>query len=399
MISEELIERINSERFRDFARKFRLHTSGNKLEVLDRILEAVSNGTNDLNWTTLDTFIADEISHGRNRMLFISTISEQASIQLRRLDYVIERLRENNFPVENFNNIRTTDAPSELSLAYLNIVQNSGNQVKYIEMCFVQNILVEGLVNSEGDDLPPTFENDFFWVEIDLKTNKVIVKLRPRGGGFSEMPKAKARYDEIYHKVAEVLAFPPRVMGDAKNLLYTIFRDLTQTAERPFLDQVLPLASDINDCASEFAHKLNLNSAQDPVDLPKRVTRLLVRALIQKDFKLYQSYGEGKIGVIDRFAFSDQTGAWVNARSGDRDGIEMADIYFDTKDTIDSIKGLDRLWVNWFYPRANEEPEKWETRIEVSSYYYVVHFLYKYLTREVEEFVLSQIRQFESAQY
>jgi len=205
-------------------------------------------------------------------------------------------------------------------------------------------------------------------------------------------------YEEISKIVREVFSLTPRTQEDVKYTIYKMFKDLTHIAEKPFREKVEPFYEDIKVFANECVRRLGLRSLQDPIDLPYRLFRLLERALIQKDFDLYQTFFEGKRGIVDRIVFSDQTGAFVNARSGpDNNGIAVADIYFDTRDTIEDLRQLDKLWVTWFYKYNPDKPtERIPTKFMVHKEYFIIHFLYAYTTKEVDDIVLSNFKYYES---
>lgn len=389
MVSESLAERINQKRLQDFARRHGVHISGTKQELIDRIMQAVADAHSPLSMEALDDFIADEISHGRNRLLFVSEMPEQAAIQLREEGYVRSCLENKEFQSQDFNNLRSNDVQENVKLLYLSLAKE-GPVVKLIALCFARSMTVE--VETTDDEGEVTLIEkqviDYFWVDIVVPDRRIIIKVRSRGGfGTYE----KEVYAEIYNLVAETFSIPPVTMYYTTNTIYKIFKNLTETAEKPFREKLSVLNTNIDQFAQRCANTIGIQNYLSPIDLPHRLSRLFERALIYDNLVQYQAYAEGKIGIISRIAFSDETGAKVNARSGDADGIEMADVYFDTRDTIDLLKNVDRIWVNWFINRDS----KVETKLEGTLKYYLVHFTRGYTTKEVEDYVLSQIKRFE----
>lgn len=389
MVSESLSERINLKRLQDFARRCGLPVSGVKQDLIDRIMQAVADPNNMLTTEILDDFIADEISHGRNRLLFVSEMPEQAAVQLREEGYVRGCLESKELQFQDFNNLRSNDVQENVKLLYLSLTKE-GSVVKLIALCFARSMTVEVEATDDEGEVTLTEKQviDYYWVDVLVPDRCIIIKVRSRGGfGTYE----KDVYAEIYDLIAEIFSIPPVTMHYTTNTIYKIFKDLTQTAEKPFREKLSVLDEDIDQFAQECANTIGIQNYRSPIDLPHRLSRLFERALISGNFSQYQAYAEGKIGIISRIAFSDETGAKVNARSGDADGIEMADIYFDTRDTIDLLKNVDRIWVNWFINRDS----KVETKLEGTAKYYLVHFTRGYTTKEVEDHVLSQIKRFE----
>lgn len=158
--------------------------------------------------------------------------------------------------------------------------------------------------------------------------------------------------------------------------------------------------------------------------------RLIERNLIINDIHNYLRYHIDRAGVIDRISLTDLSGASANVLSGDSDGLDVANIYFDIRETIDEIKKLDKVWIKWFsgqiisssalqvqqqlelfeveeLEESEEEPEQSTlledeesntiiTRLEVNKDYVVINFLKKYwISKEVQDYVLSIIKEFE----
>lgn len=329
---------------------------------------------------------------------FISSFPVSCTTALKDLEKVETYLLNNKLPINNFNNLRSISQPEETTLVYLNIDEKD-NLVNTISLCFAKKSVIEGLTNEDGDELPPKIETDYIWVDVIPDEQKLIIKMKQKNSNYLvNTSRTKELYEEISTIVRETFSLAPKTQEDVKYTLYKMFKDLTYTAEKPFRDKVEPLIDGIQVFAGECVKQLGLRSLTDPIDLPYRLFRLLERTLIQKDLDLYQSFFEGKRGIVERIAFSDQTGAFVNARSGPADeGIAVADIYFDTRDTIEDLKQFDKLWVTWFYKSGPEKPaEKIPTKFEVRRDHFVIHHLYAYTTKEVEDLVFSNFKYYES---
>lgn len=391
MVSESLSERINAKRLQEFARSYGLQVSGIKQDLIDRIMQAVADPHHKLTEEALNDFIADEISHGRNRMLFISEMPEQVAKQLNDEGYVRDCLLNYNYPFQDFNDLRSSDVQESIKLVYL-LVTKQGDIVTRIALCFARSMDIEVETQDEEGEVVLTQKQiiDYYWVDLKIMDCRIIIKLRSRGG-FSEYNNINELRSEIYNLIAEVFSIAPVTMHYTTNTIYKIYKELTVAAELPFREAVATLAEKIRSFSEECSAEIGIQNHEGSINLPHRISRLFERALIHGDFLRYQAYADNKIGIISRIAFSDETGARVNARSGDADGIEMADIYFDTRDTIDLLQNVERIWVNWFIDRDT----KVETKLEGTPKYYLVHFTRGYTTKEVEDHVLSQIKHFE----
>jgi hypothetical protein len=235
------------------------------------------------------------------------------------------------------------------------------------------------------------------WVEIIPDAKKIYIKTRQRSGNvWTNNARIKELYEEVSTIVRETFDLAPKSTEGVKNILYKMFKDLTDTAEQPFRDSVVPFHTEISTFAEEMAEKVGLRSSYDPVDLPHRLTRLLERALIQQDFHIYEGFFEGKRGIVNRIYFSDATGASVNARSSEvEEGIAVADIYFDTKESIEKLQKFDKIWITWFYKEVGKPLERIETKFEVAKEHFTIHFLYAYTTKEMQDHVLSNFKYFE----
>ncbi|MPN45690.1 hypothetical protein SDC9_193259 [bioreactor metagenome] len=112
---------------------------------------------------------------------------------------------------------------------------------------------------------------------------------------------------------------------------------------------------------------------------------------------MYEEYFEGKLGLVRRIVFYDTTGANVSATVKEIDqNITTYEIYFDTKETLDQKKSLNKLWVNWFIKFGDAPKFDRLVKFEVKQDFYITHFLYTHLTEEVANYVLSKFGEFEN---
>lgn len=401
-VFNHVIDRINAERLSGFLRLYNLSTSGSKPDLVARVKSAVEANVNGLTLERFEEFIADEISHGKSRTLFVSYVDPRLVRRLISETFVVTSLNEQGgCGTSDFNDLRNSVDPDESWCLCYRKVSTRLQVVEKIDLCFVKATMVDFTIQTDdGEQIQKRQQTEYTWSVIYPQQEKIIIKVWNRqGNAYETMGKSRILHDEVLEMVCNIFGLTiSRKVIDTKAILYKMFKDLTETAEKPFREQVDGIATQINQFAVACAQQLGLPGASNPINLPLRLHRLLERALIQHDLDGYKSFFDGKRGVVDRIAFSDPTGAFVNARSGEfQEGIEVADIYFDTRDTIEELKMLDKLWVSWFQlcPGAMF-PERIETKVEVCKDYYIIQFLYAYTTREVEEHVLSNFRYYET---
>lgn len=393
-IRADIINRINVNQIRKILKEHKSPIGMKKSEMLNNLKSAAEKNLYGFSPEIFDQFVANEVSHGRNRSLFISAISLSDKNKMSQLEYVKNRLREHNLSTSNFNNIKSIQRPDEFTLVYLNIKADE-NSINQLDMAYAKKYTfqakdLEGQIKTHND-------TDHIWISFLLSENKLIIKLWEKNNTAfgTNYHRTRLLYGEIIQLLRNLFNIGLSVGRDYKEMLFDLFKDLTDACAAPYRDRVSQLSEQINAFSDVCINNLSLYN--DHVDIPSRLKGLLERALIQSDFTNYQSFAEGKKGIVGRIAFSDATGAYVNARASASEGrIEMADIYFDTKDTIEQLKGFDKLWITWFFiPGKDKKYIEIPTRIEVYKGFYVIHFLHKYTTKEIVDYVLSCINQYE----
>ncbi len=387
-INRRLIEYLNFESLRNFLRPIpSIQSSGLKADLIARIEEAINN--NVLPKETFAEFLSHELRYGHNRVLFITRINSATLHKIKDFSRLKEALKTAGLPNEEFSNyidfVPHSDKPELVHLE----INRVGAAVQQIVLCFANMVLVNRTTGEMTSSLEDT---DYAWVTIDIINEQLIVALRPRSN-FSNETSAKsvATFDHYTNYLSRIFSLKYFSNDEMKSILYNIFKEMTTKAERPYVEKVRPLESEITRFCNEVAASIGLPSCEKPVNLPFRVRRLLERALIQEDFFNFKAYSIGKVGTVERFLYADETGARVNATTDDSEGIGLKDIYFDTRDTIDDQKTFNKLWIQWFYD--SDPQNNISTKLEVTSKYYIIHF-YKYHTGDEQKHVLSAIETF-----
>ena len=417
LIPESIKENIFTYRFKNFLKVCGRPYSGTRAQLIERI----ENNLNEVNFRNkFIDFIIEELSNGKNRQMFLSRFEIVNLAVLNNLMSVQSNLAAAGLPFENFNNF-LSDKIDDKEMIYLNIEKEeyehdpSIDKVKKIEMCFYKEIVPsEELVNIDKF-------TDFVWVEIHPPEQLILFKIRPHNQQYlTNYYTSKKTYEEIFTILKEV--FPLKIinMEYAKGVFFTIFKELTEIAEQPYREKIAAQNDLINNFQAEILPLIGINDPEIIKDVSIRYKRLLERNLIVNDIDNYLSYHNNRKGIVDRISLTDLSGASANVLSGDSDGLDVADIYFDIRETIEGMKKLDKLWVKWFlFERAvqetqielfegedlegnfqassiQEDERTFQTRFEVTKEYIIINFVKRHwVSKEVQNHVLSTFIEFE----
>ena len=186
-------------------------------------------------------------------------------------------------------------------------------------------------------------------------------------------------------------------MSDYSEALYDIAKDIFEIAEKPFLQRFASAEANLSRM-TDFIQRSNVfNTSQSYPLFSGRLKDLLERVIIQENFDEYMGYAEGKNGIITKLEFTDPTGASVRANAGTKkdDTLELCDIFFDTRKTLSNESKINQLIIDWFLPEKLEISNKVTCRFFVTNRYLAVNFQRINLSKEVEEYVFSNLRGYE----
>jgi hypothetical protein len=416
IIPEGIKENIFRYRFAQLLKKHGKPYSG-KPSIYDRIKQAIE--ADQSFFDVFNQFVIDEISNGKNRQIIMCNFSIENLAILSNYQSLQSNLAMKGFPTENFNRLLDPTVNAG-DIAYLNIETDemNPNKVNKISMAFLKETTIE-VADEEGDITEKNFV-DYVWIDIFVNQRYLQIKVRPYSNNYMvNMERSTKVFEYYWNVLRHTFQIVFTDMSETKGTLYNIFKVLTDKAEAPYRDKVDSVMGEIEQKVIELSNVIGLRNYYHPVDIPNRIARLFERALILSDLANYKGYDRGKIGIVDRIDFSDQSGARVNALSGD-EGIEVADIYFDTRETLDELKQLNKLWIRWFLPSEitskdniksdsdedslqqeiyESEIDQVETRLEVFNNRVVLQFLNLHsVPKEVQDYVLSMFRKFEEGE-
>jgi len=283
-------------------------------------------------------YVATVFKYGNNRIILTSFVNINPTSDILMQESLERRLKNKSEPAGKYNKlIELTEKDRFLqdTLVYQDINVDSDQQVQSIERCYCRTDTVYR--TDDKGETTSMLLYFFTWVNLDVSNR--IITIHTRNPGVSHLRESRA----------------------------------------------------INS-------KLDYRTDIDSIKLLDRMIRLYERGLITQNEELYTQYHDGKYGIIQRIVFCDNTGANVSAKVKEiEQNISNYDIYFDTRDTLDEKKMLDKLWVVWYYtPIGKQTKRDYLVKFEIQDDFYVSHFIGPYLMEEVADYVFSKFREFEN---
>lgn len=357
-------------------------------EIREDMFNSLESAVNEkkIKKEDLDRFLDKETRYGHNRTIFCYEIAQEDLHRINNLN--IERLEEllqskgwdlPDQPLIEFY------LPENLSLAEYTITED-----KIVNLTFVETI------NTLSNKNNIKRENNYYFVTLNPSTKEFLVRMRPRSnvvkvsaGEVQNKISDSTLFYKIKKEVERIFSIDCITSDYFKTTLYKIAKDLTEKAEEKWRKEVEYFDDEITKFSEEMQSKLE-GVNPNIFNIKFRLTRLFERALIQSNFSELKAYKPGKKGFVSKFHFSDESGGKIKASSRENErAIELSEIYYDTRDTIDKSQSYDALWVNWFLKEKNVI----RTKLESTSEYYNIHF-FKYIDEGDMSYVLSEIRKY-----
>lgn len=405
-----LNEIINSVHLSSFLKQQNLFSYENKNlnYKLDYLFENM-NDTNNLK-DQFKLFLCEEAKYTVNRIVVTTPIKITSTSPLFDTNTFEEAFPEyaeyNN--IINFDDNMLDRYYREDPLQYIQFLeekQQQNGQITIISKAFVKKkIQVKTITTDDDTDTITTPFLDFVWIDVFPQKNYYRIHFSEGISSITNNGQLTSEqiYDYFSNKI-ETLFKISTTMPSAEHVLYKIYKDLTNTAESPYVNRIANFNSKIDSFVSEISEDINYSDENiDGIDLNIRVKKLLERAIIQQDFQTYVETTHNREGFIDKFQYQDSTGGRVLASSNDASfDMSKHDIYFDTKETININKMLNTLWVRWFRNEFIDEANittQIKVRYEAHPRYYVTHFLFSHVSKEVCEYVLPKFDEYEAKQ-
>lgn len=400
LLSQSIQDNIFKYRLQHFLSQHNQTKSGNTNEIKERIQNLLESSRYR---ESFEQFLKQEFKYGKNKQIFYTHLSLSDVTILRDIDKIIHLLALKEIFVTSFNNLLKLE-PVDNDILYLDIISNN-NRIQNIEMCIYKEIASS---SEESDEIL----TNYVWIELNIQDRYLNVRLRPQIN-MADRLTPRRLYLQVLEQLREIFkVIIITRMGNSEETLYKMYKEYITRSELPYRELVENMSSDIIQ-----ANKSILSSLQIPENselfnqIIGRYKRLIERMLIVEDLENYNTCHNDREALVERIAVADDSGATANVLSGDQDGLDVATIYFDIRETIDSLGRLKKLWIKWFireqveeqisiFPEESEETRfnfhSYSTKIECFPTFILISFMKEqYIDEKISEYVFSCFRRFE----
>lgn len=400
-ISSLLLGSIVVNQLEEFLKQHELPYSGNVTKKLDTIYEAMDS--NEEIKDDFKNFLCNQAKYTNNRVVITTPIKITMSSPLR--DIFAFKKKFPNYL--NFNNIAVFEDDELKTLfeedkyEFLQVYENidvDGERIESISKAFAK-LKVQNINDELTGETIVRNHLEFVWIDVFPQERYYRIYLSEPLNNTNGQLSKESSYEKFSKMIEDLYSCTPTAHSSG-NVLYKIYKNLTDVAESPYVERVEAFYEDIDKFVEDVSNKLEYSDqGYNSISLNTRVKKLLERAIIQQDFKFYSETTTDREGFVEKFQYQDPTGGRVQASTnGDTYDMSKHDIYFDTKETIAINKILNVLWVKWYKPEfVNGERviKQIKIRYESHSKYYITHFLYNKVTREDCEYVLPKFDEYE----
>ncbi len=357
----------------------------------------------------LNDFFLDTIKYTSNRIMIevpIKFSNNSISLKKNTLLANVRELEVNHIMsliINPENNILVNDLSGEFKLIYRH-AKFDGADVEQIELAYVRH--VEYAIKN-GNNIKKVNKYEYVWCDINISKAELKIFIsnnRKTTDDKQEDGTIHSMKEFFSNKLSKEFDFRIASVNDSQTL-FKIYRELTSETENKYSAMVTPYEPIINDFVEEMKNNLNIEDNED-IDLANRITKLLERNLIQKDFEKIRKdpQADGRVISLD---FHDGTGSSVKATTGGvkhtDDGLVLldmqdSDVYFDTKETIYSLKSLGILVVEWNairdFPKLEDRYQKPKATYIAYKDYYICSINRINLNKEISDYVLSKFERY-----
>lgn len=341
----------------------------------------------DENVNIFAEFIAHSMMFGKSRIVTESFISVAPSAS-----YSLDKLMEKTgleLQDLNFNNIMYYQPERRFQEIYRNVAYD-GDTVNRIDSIYARKYL-------NHNDSTNKIKSEYVWVEIDLMSHRFRLHMTTKLGNevdsslSSKTPNLHEYFRELIFRKYEVVIEEK----DETELIFNLYKKLTDKNEEEYTKKINNKKTLISDFYEEFLSVINLSPSDDNIDVKKRINRLFVRLLIQKDFTSFLDNNvEGKIRA---YIFRNPDGIKLNASRGattslldNEVNIENSSAYFDNKETIEKEGKLFSVHILW-NPGFDDITDLLSVRYTAYSGFLETHFIDKRVAEEDYHHVLQKI--------
>lgn len=404
-------DKLDTKQLDEFLKKIGLSVSGSKetkVYKLFSFLKKQSDLTKELK-DSLVKFFLEIIKYTNNRIMIEVPIKISERSKILRKDAFLNHLNvsESSFEINHIlqtilapdNNIIVNNNDGSFNIIYRHANYDQKN-IDLIELAYVRN--VEYSIKS-GNSIKLLKKYEYVWCEVDIikESLRIFISNNRKTADGKQIDGTIHQMKEYFtKKLSREFDFRVDFVYDGQTL-FKMYRELTSKVESRYSDILIPYNNEITTFVEDMKKKLKISNFDD-IDLSNRITKLFERNLIQKDFEKIRKdpLAEGRVISLD---FQDGTGSSVKATTGGMrntdEGLVLldmqdSDVYFDTKETIHTLKRLGIIVVEWNavrdLPLLDERYQKPKVTYIAYKDYYVCSVQRINLNKEVSDYVLSK---------
>lgn len=398
MIPQFIYEVLTNDYIKIFLKRKEIafNESDNKEQLKIKLIDAKNSGViSEKEW---NVFLAEVFKYGSNRIILCNQVEIDYTNAIKTKKTLESFLLSKGEPSGYYNIVDEIEGDESLSrdvLLYQNITY-SNNSTRLFERAYYRT--EKKAVTDENGETIILYVKIVTWVLIDIECGEIRIHTKDLlPNHFGNNYSLRNTNNKYLSKINKIFNFKVNKTTNHKRTLYNLYKEMTETAEAPFKEKINEGVQEAIDTLVEnISKEIGYNIDNDNLKIASRIARLFERGLITQEYDIYSMYSEGKIGIIKRIIFDDNTGANVSAMVRELDdNISSYDIYFDTRDTLDKKQALNKLWAYWYFCGCLEKKEeKYEVKIEVMEDYYIIHFLRRSILEEVVNHVFSKLREF-----
>src|SRR5690625_3026502 len=155
--------------------------------------------------SSLDEFVVQEVSNGKNRQVFLCDFSIESLKILGSTKNVRDRLASNGFNNTDFNNLLVDKDFENKELVYLNIVECMDGNPERITLSFINH---ETLENETDDGVVKVDNFIYIWIDIYPNHQYLQIKSRPYAGNnfmtINRSPNLFLHYYDLLKQVFDI---------------------------------------------------------------------------------------------------------------------------------------------------------------------------------------------------
>jgi len=329
--------------------------------------------------------------------------------------FVLQKLSENRWNEiltycnitlndEDLFNDLLNDNPTDFQVLYFKVDKEISNNTTCIELCIYKDIM-----GKNDDEL-----YNYVWIKMNVDEGYLTVHVNPQDSLMVSLYTTRSLFKEILQKIESIFRITlSENMLFAREKLFLIYSEYIKKFEEPYKNRVDSIDDLIQEHLTPVAQALDLNQSTSN-QLLSRYKTLLERFLIINKVDTPEEFE--REGIINKFAISDQSGGKATLLNADDDqGIDVSNLYLDIRDTLDEVKQLDKLWVDWIrqipaepdadlqisldlgqnFENTKRKYERIRTFLDVSQDALVISFMRDhYVTKGDVDYVLKKITEF-----